>query len=80
MAKSYITIEARQRAHFSAWLFGQMKVCHVTQEELSKRLGISQSALSKKIREQRFNLNDLIVIFGTFKPDLKEVARLLEIE
>ncbi len=80
MAKSYITAEARQRARFSAWLYGCMKTSRVTQEELSKRLNISQPALSKKIKEQRFNLDDLIVIFGTFKPDLKEVARLLELD
>lgn len=80
MPKAYITAEARQRARFSAWLYGCMRTCHVTQAELSKTLGVSQPALSKKIKKQQFTFNELVAIFKTFKPDAKEVARLLEIE
>ena len=80
MPKSYITREQRQQAHFSAWLFGAMKTAHITQEQLAKRLGLSQPRLSQKLKKQNFSYDDLLVIFDVFKPDQKEVSMLLGID
>lgn len=77
MPKSYITRESRQQARFSAWLYGCMKTNHITQAELSERLGITQQGLSQKIKYQRFSYSDLLVIFDVFKPDAKELETLL---
>lgn len=76
MPKVYISREQRQKAHLAAWLYGNMKTCHVTQEQLAERIGVSQQGLSKKIKEQRFTYSDLLVIFDTFKPDSDEMYRL----
>lgn len=80
MPKSYITREQRQQAHFSAWLFGAMKTAHITQEQLAKRLGLSQPGLSQKLKKQNFTYDDLLVIFDVFKPDQKELDALLGID
>ncbi len=80
MPKTYITREQRNRAHFSAWLFGQMKVGHVTQAELARKLDCTQQALSRKLKTQHFTLNDMIVIFEVFKPDSRELDDLLGID
>lgn len=80
MPKAYWTKEQRQQAHFSAWLFGCMKVNHVTQEQLAKRLGLSQPGLSQKLKKQNFTYDDLLVIFDVFKPDQKELDTLLGID
>lgn len=77
MPKSYITRESRQQAQFSAWLYGAMKTSHITQAELSQRLGITQQGLSQKMKYQRFSYSDLLVIFDVFKPDAKELETLL---
>ena len=80
MPRSYITTEARQRAHFSAWLYGCMKTTHTTQEQLAKRLGYSQQALNRKLKNQHFSYSDLVVIFDVFPPDRRELDMLLGIE
>lgn len=80
MPKSYITTEQRQRAHLSAWVYGCLKTSGITQTQLAERLGISQQALSKKIKSQRFNYDDMVVIFDTFKPEPRELDQLLGID
>ena len=80
MPKTYITTEQRNRAHFSAWLYGALKTTGTTQAELAERLNCSQQALSRKLKTQHFSLNDMIVIFEVFKPDSKQLDDLLGID
>ena len=79
MPRSYITTEQRNRAHFSAWLYGAMKTTGTTQAELTERLDCTQQALSRKLKTQHFTLDDMIVIFEVFKPDARELDALLGI-
>lgn len=80
MPKTYITRESRQRAHFSSWVYGVMKTSGITQTQLAERLGITQQALSKKIKSQHFSYDDMVVIFDVFKPEPRELDRLLGID
>ena len=80
MPKTYITQEQRQRARFSAWLYGAMKTSRITQAELAKRLGCSQQKVSKMLKYQKYTLEDLLVIFDVFRPDREELDTLLGID
>ena len=79
MPKTYISQEQRQRARFSAWLYGSMKTSGITQAELAKRLGCSQQKVSKMLKYQKYTLDDLLVIFDVFCPDRGELDTLLGI-
>ncbi len=80
MPKVYLTKQSRQQAQFSAWVYGCMKISGITQEQLAKRLNISQQALSRKLKMHHFSYSDLISIFEVFEPDHKELDRLLGID
>lgn len=80
MPRTYITQEQRNRAKLSAWIFGCLKTTGTTQAELAARLGCTQQAISRKLREQRFSYDDMVVIFEVFKPDARELDTLLGID
>lgn len=80
MPRSYITTEQRNRARFSAWLYGCLKTTGTTQAELAKRLGCTQQKVSKMLKQQHFTYDDMVVIFGVFKPDSRELDNLLAID
>lgn len=80
MPRAYITKEGRQRAKLSAWIYGQMKIRNIPQREIADRLHITQQGFNRRLREQRFSFEDLLVFVDIFKPDIKEVADLLEIK
>jgi len=77
MPKTYITREQRQQDKMTAWVYGQMKINHISQAQLAKKMGITQQGLSKKIRNRNFTYSDILVFVDTFKPDQKEIAMLL---
>lgn len=77
MPKTYITQEQRQQAKMSAWIYGQMKIQHITQAELAEKMGITQQGLSKKIRNHTFSYSDVLLFVKVFEPDQKELAMLL---
>lgn len=80
MPKAYITNESRQRAHFSAWVYGCMKTSGITQTQLAERLGCTQQKVSKMLKCQHFTYDDMIVIFDIFKPEPRELDRILGID
>lgn len=74
---------------FKAWVHGQMKINHLTQREVAKALGISQTKLNgmlktpdkkkkdEKIKTDPFTLGQIIILFELFEVEPEERQRLL---
>lgn len=74
---------------FKAWVHGQMKINHLTQRDVAKALGISQSMVSQmlkvpdkkkkdeKIKLDPFTLGQIIILFELFETGPEERKRLL---
>ena len=77
MPKVYITKDEKLNAKLAAWVYGEMKVQHVTQEMIAKERGVSRQAISKKLRTHSFDFDDFTTFVGIFKPDDAEIARLV---
>ena len=79
MPKVILTKEERASARLAEWVYGQMKMQRITQKEVAKRLGISQQAVYNKLRRRSFEFDDFICFVEIFRPDLKTLARLMEV-
>ena len=77
MPKSYITKNQMLSERLAAWVYGQMKVQHVTQRELAEKRGISQQAISAKLRNRAFDFEDFLVFVAIFQPESEELNRLV---
>lgn len=77
MPKAYITKNQMLCEHLAAWVYGQMKVQHVTQRELAEKRGISQQAISAKLRNRAFDFEDFLVFVAIFQPESEELNRLV---
>ena len=74
---------------FKAWVHGQMKINHLTQRDVAKALGISQSMVSQmlkvpdkkkkdeKIKLDPFTIGQIIILFELFETGPEERKRLL---
>ncbi len=60
------------------WIAGRMKMEKVTQEEMSICLGITQQALSQKLRRCQFTYYDLIVILKRLRVTDEEIIKLMK--
>ena len=77
MPMIYLTLEDRLDSRLASFVYGELKAQRIPQETLAKSMGISQSALSQKLRKKRFTFDDFIRIVHFFKPDEKELNRLV---
>ena len=77
MPKTYITRQAKLNKDLVAWIYGQMKVNHVTQKEVSDAIGIKQPTLNYKLKNCSLTFCDLAVIFDLLKPDGETLKRLM---
>ena len=80
MAKTFITKQEKLNNDLAIWLIGEMKVKHIKQIEVASILGISQQALSNKIRSRSFRYEDLVALFDMFQPEADTVIRLMGCE
>lgn len=77
MPKVYLTHYDKMNARLAAWVYGQVKVQNTSISKLAKERGISQQAMSAKLRSQRFNYEDFLCFVGFFKPDDNELLWLI---
>ena len=77
MPKTYITRQQKLNNDLSAWIYGNMKVQKVSQKQLADLIGIKQPSLNYKLKHGNYTFSDLAVIFGTLKPDVDTLARLM---
>lgn len=76
MARSYITKTDRQRDRIVAYVISELKVRGLRQQDLANYMGISQQALSQKMRKKSFHFEDYVQIVNYFNADDYELRRL----
>ena len=77
MPKTFITKQEKLNNDLAVWLTGEMKVQQKKQVEVASALGISQQALSNKIRTKSFKYEDLVALFEIFQPEAETIVRLM---
>ena len=63
MPRVYITKQQQMNDRLVSLIYGTMKVQHVTQRQMADKLGITQQAFSKKLKDAQFAFADLTTIF-----------------
>lgn len=66
MPKVFLNDQQRACHRFATWIKGEKKLKNMTDTELAKQHGISQSAMSKKLREESFSFDDFVFFVRTF--------------
>lgn len=77
MPKVYVTNNERLCARLAAWVYGQMKVRRITQQDIADIRGVSRQAISKKLISQSFDFEDFVTFVELFEPDDSELRRLI---
>ena len=77
MPKTYITKQQKLNNDLAAWIYGQMKVNKVTQQQMSDAIGIKQPSFNYKLKHGTFTFDDLTIIFGIIRPDEQTLMRLM---
>ena len=77
MARVYITKDAQRNARLAAWVYGELKVRKLTQADLAKRRGVSQQAISLKLKKHSFDFEDFACFVEIFDPSDEEIRRLV---
>jgi len=75
--KVYVTNNERLCARLAAWVYGQMKVRRITQQDIADIRGVSRQAISKKLISQSFDFEDFVTFVELFEPDDAELRRLI---
>lgn len=76
MPKVYVTKIDRQRDRLVAYVISELKVRGLRQQDLANYMGISQQALSQKIRRKSFHFEDYVQIVNYFGADDYHLHRL----
>lgn len=63
-----------------AWVKGQIMRKKLSQEYVADEMGITQQALSRKIRENSFKYIDLLLLFKALKVEDREIIKLMKVE
>ena len=63
-----------------AYIEGQAKQNHMNQEDLGQKLGYSQSAYSKRLKNQTLTILDLITLFEIFDVEPNKIVNLLKVK
>ena len=77
MPKCFLSEQDRVNNRISAWVYGELKVRRMTQEQLAKELGVTQQAVSSKLKLAHFLVSDLTEFIRIFEPDTAQVKHLL---
>lgn len=67
------------KSDFSASVIGKLRKKKMTQSQLGKELGITQSATSIKLDKDQYTMDDLMVIFKVLEYTDEEILRFLRI-
>lgn len=77
MPKVYVSENERLSARLASWVYGELKIKGLSHRAMAKEMGISQQALSQKLKSQSFSYTDFITFIRVLDPDDKEIHRLL---
>ena len=64
---------------FRKWLVGEMAVQGIRQKDVAEWPGVSQPAVSNKIKNGEFTLKELLTIFERFQVTEEQIGKLLKI-
>lgn len=77
MPKVFFSKQKKLNDRFASWVYGQMKLKHISQRMLAEELQITQQALSYKLKKHQFSFADFITIVDVLEPDPSELAWLV---
>ena len=77
MPRVYLTKQDELNSRLVALIYGTMKVKHVTQARIAKRLGISQPAFSKKLKKGQFNHWELVSVFDELELEDSQILSVM---
>lgn len=69
MPKVYLNEKQRMCHRLANWVQGQKRLLKLSDADLAKEHGISQSAMSRKLREESFSFEDYVFFVQRFQPD-----------
>lgn len=61
---------------FRRWLIGELKVQGLRQADMAQWLGISQQAVSAKLKSGKFDMKELLIIFEKLNTDSETVRNI----
>ena len=79
MPKIYLTKQDKLNSKLVSLIYGTMKVKKVTQRVMAERLGISQPAFAKKLKNCQFAFADLTTIFETLDMQDEEILSVMKL-
>lgn len=62
---------------FCRWLAGEMQVKQIRQQDIAEWLGVSQMAISKKLKNYSFTYIDMLTIFDELKTEQEERIKVM---
>lgn len=76
-----VSIKAEEYAmtDFRRWLVGELKIQGITQNDIAGWIGVEQSAVSRKIKNCTFKLDELMKIFKHLNTSEEQIGKLLSI-
>lgn len=77
MPKVYLSEQQKLNNRLASWVYGELKIQGKTQKDLADEMGITQPAVSYKLRTKCFTFEDICCFVRMFQPDKDEVTRLL---
>lgn len=77
MPKVYLREQDRLNNRMAKWVYGELSTRGMTQKEIADARNISPQAVSKKLKTESFDFEDLCVFYKLFKPDLETLAWLI---
>ena len=78
MPRVYITKQQQMNNRLVSLIYGTMKVQHVTQRQMADKLGISQQAYAKKLKNSQFTFVDLVTIFEVLDMPDEEIVKVMK--
>ena len=77
MPRVYLTKQDELNNKLVALIYGTMKVKHVSQARIARRLGISQPAFSKKLKKGQFTYWELVNIFDELELEDNQILSVM---
>lgn len=69
MPRAYLNERQKSCHRLADWVQGEKRLLKLTDTDLAKEHGISQSAMSRKLREESFSFEDYVFFAQRFQPD-----------
>lgn len=69
MPKAYLNDQQRMSHRLASWVQGEKRINNMSDTDLANECGISQSAMSRKLRLESFSFEDFCLFVKVFKPD-----------